>query len=48
MAANPLLEGTQAVRVELPLGKTYRNLVTNETVAGHVMVLARNATVLLL
>ena len=50
VVANPLSLGTPAVRVELPHvdGRSYRDLETNETVEGHVMVLARNATVLLL
>ena len=48
VAANPQPIGTPGVRVELPQGRLYRNLATNETVSGHVTVVARNATVLLL
>ena len=35
VAANLLPEGTQPIRVDLPPGKVYRDLVTNESVTGH-------------
>lgn len=48
VAANPLPQGSPPVRVELPQGKSYRVVGGDEIVKGHLMLLARNATVLLL
>jgi hypothetical protein len=48
VAANPCPLRTAAAQVALPEGKRYRDLATNATVQGIVLVPARNASVLIL